>query len=218
MGIAEDRAFIRAHTRDAAAPLVPEIRLRLADGLTTVWEATEAAREPGQPPPFWAFPWPGGQALARLILDHPALVAGRDVLDFACGCGISTIAALKAGAARVTASEIDAYARAATLDAADLNGFAEDDRLTVTLGDLVGGDGGWDVVIAGDVCYEREPAERITAWLRGLAARGGIVLLADPGRQYAPTDALQPLAAYSVPTSLEVERATTLRTQVLRMI
>lgn len=213
-----EAALVFDATEDAAAPLVPEIRLRLADGLTSTWEATEAAAGGAKPPPFWAFAWAGGQALARLVLDYPDLVRGRTVLDFASGCGISAVAALKSGARSVTASEIDPFAVAATRAAFALNGYADDARAQAALEDFVDRDDGWDVVLAGDVCYERPAAGRITLWLRSLAARGAVVLLADPGRQYAPSDGLEELAVYAAPARREIESAETQTTRVWRIV
>jgi predicted nicotinamide N-methyase len=179
-----------------------------------IWQQTEqelAAR--GVPPPFWAFPWVGGQALARYLLDHPDVVRGRRVLDFASGSGISAIAAARSGARRVTAAEIDAFAGAAIEANAAANGVVVDVRIE----DLVGRDEGWEVVLAGDVCYERPMAERVMAWLRRLAARGALVLLGDPDRSYRPRDAMIALAAFDVPTSRELENQDMRRTWVWRV-
>lgn len=196
-------AFVRANTAVAVPPLTPEIRLHLASEVVPLWEASEeelAAQ--GLPPPFWAFAWPGGQALARYILDHPQTVVGQRVLDFAAGSGLQAIAAALAGAARIEAGEIDPFAGAAIRLNAALNGAA----LEVVLDDLVGRDDGrWDVVLAGDVFYERPMAERVEPWLRRLAARGTLVLLGDPGRSYLPRNGLERLIAYSVKTSLDLE-------------
>jgi predicted nicotinamide N-methyase len=194
--------FIRRNTIVAAPPLVPELMLHLASEITPIWHATEASLErTGLPPPYWAFAWPGGQALARHLIDRPALVRGRRVLDFGAGSGLVAIAAAHAGAAAVIAAEIDAFAAAAiTLNAA-LNAVV----VEVTIDDLVDHDDGWDIVLAGDICYERPMAERVTAWLRILAARGAVVLLGDPGRSYLPRDRLEALARYDVPTSRELE-------------
>ncbi|MBX6324079.1 MAG: methyltransferase, partial [Rhodospirillaceae bacterium] len=142
-------AFVAAQTALAAPPLVPEVRLHLADAVTPLWQATEAVLAHAQvPPPYWAFAWPGGQALARHVLDHPGLVAGRRVLDFAAGSGLAAIAAAKAGAAAVAAADIDPVALAAIA----LNAAANDVALAVIADDVVGRDDGWDVVLAGDVC------------------------------------------------------------------
>src|SRR5829696_9471680 len=144
MAIADAAAFIRAHTRLLPVPHTPEISLHLADEATELWQKTEEELgEIGLPPPFWAFAWAGGQALARYLLDHPAVVAGKRVLDFASGSGLVAIAAAKAGAAFVKACDVDAFAVASiTLNAAR-NGVAVEPRLA----DLVGDDAGWDVVL-----------------------------------------------------------------------
>jgi predicted nicotinamide N-methyase len=195
--------FIRANTRLEAPPLVPEVQLHLASEVVPLWEATEeelAAK--GLPPPFWAFAWAGGQALARYLLDHPEVVRGKRVLDFAAGSGLQGIAALKAGAAAVEAVEIDAFACAACRLNAEANGVA----LTVREADIVGSaNPGWDVVLAGDICYERPAAERISAWLRGLATPECLVLMGDPGRTYLPRQGLERIIAYGVKTSRELE-------------
>lgn len=196
-------AFIRAHTEVLAPPLVPEIRLYTASEITPIWEATEAELERlGLPPPFWAFAWAGGQALARHVLDNTGIVAGRRVLDFASGGGLSAIACARAGAAQVTANEIDPYAGAAiALNAAE-NGL----EVEIVVEDIVGrANPGWDVVLAGDVCYEKPMSERVFAWLRGLAAEGTTVLMGDPNRTYLPRDGLTPVAKYSVQTTRAIE-------------
>jgi predicted nicotinamide N-methyase len=194
--------FIRAHTGIARAPLVPEIALHLATEITPIWQATEAwLSRANIEPPFWAFAWPGGQALARLLLDEPTRVAGRRVLDFAAGCGIGAIAAARAGAAGVEAADIDPLAVAALRLNAALNGVG----VAVVAEDLVGTPCRWDTVLAGDVCYEAPMARRILPWLRGLAAAGAEVLLADPGRAYLPRQGLAPVARYAVPTTRELE-------------
>ena len=195
--------FIRRNTAITATPLVPEIRLHLATEITPIWQATEETLErSGLPPPYWAFAWAGGQALARYLLDHPGSVAGRSVLDFGAGSGLVAIAAAKAGAASVLAAEIDHFAAAAIATNAALNGV----NIAVTTADvLVTANFGGDLVTAGDVCYERPMAERVTAWLRDLARRGGLVLLGDPGRAYLPSHGLHERARYLVPTSRELE-------------
>jgi predicted nicotinamide N-methyase len=194
--------FVRANTAIATPPLVPEIRLHLASEITPLWQATEASLARDQlPPPYWAFAWAGGQALARHILDHPELVRGRAVLDFGAGSGLVAIAAAKAGA-RVTAAEIDRFAAAAIALNAALNGVA----VAIESGDVIAREPApWEIVLAGDMCYERPLAERLTQWLRALAAQGVTVLLGDPGRAYLPTAGLESLARYDVPTSLELE-------------
>ncbi len=197
-------SFIAANTRLATTELVPEIRLHLADQITPIWSASEAWLEKsGVDPPFWAFAWPGGQALARHIMDHPALVAGRDVLDFAAGCGIAAIACARAGAARVQAAEIDPFAAAALR----LNAQANNIELTVIDQDLVGSDCRWDLILCGDVCYEAPMTGHIMPWLRAMS-RVAEVWLADPGRAYLPAKGLQEFARVSVPTLLELEDRT----------
>ena len=195
-------AFVRAHTVVGRAPLVPEIALHLASEITPIWQATEAwLAERDIEPPFWAFAWPGGIATARMILDDPAMVRGLRVLDFAAGCGIAAIAAAQAGAAMVEAAEIDPLAVAAIGLNAELNGVS----VTALLEDVVGADYRWDVILAGDVCYEAPMTAHILPWLRGMAGQGVRVLLADPGRAYLPRDGLRPLRVLEVPTTRELE-------------
>jgi predicted nicotinamide N-methyase len=195
--------FVRGNTAVTTPPLVPEIRLYLATEITPIWQATEETLAcTALPPPFWAFAWAGGQALARYLLDHPAEVAGRSVLDFGAGSGLVAIAAAKAGAASVLAAEIDHFAAAAIAANAALNDVAIAVRTTDLL-DTV--DAQWEVVTAGDVCYEQPMADRITSWLRRLAVRGTLVVLGDPGRAYLPSEGLIERARYLVPTSRELE-------------
>ena len=200
---ADPAAFVLANTALEAPPLVPEIRLHLASEVVPLWQATEEQlAEQGLPPPYWAFAWAGGQALARYLLDHPEAVAGKRVLDFAAGSGLQGIAAARAGAAAVEAAEIDAFAAAAICLNAALNGV----EMAVTERDLIGARAGaWDVVLAGDVCYERPMAETVWAWLRALAGDGALVLLGDPGRTYLPKSGLERVIAYAVETSRELE-------------
>jgi predicted nicotinamide N-methyase len=206
-------AFIRAHTRVLPVPLAPEIRLHVADEATELWQKTEDELGAiGLPPPFWAFAWAGGQGLARFLLDRRDLVGGRRVLDFAAGSGLVAIAAALAGAASVEASEIDDFACAAiALNAAE-NGVS----LRVRRGDLVGADDGWDVVLAGDVSYQRDMADAVTPWLAGLARRGAAVWIGDPWRSYLAVDRLEPIAEYSVPVTRALEDAEIKRTGVFR--
>ncbi len=206
-------AFIRAHTRLLRVPHAPEISLYLADEATALWMKTEEELgEMGLPPPFWAFAWAGGQALARYILDNPAVVRGRRVLDVATGSGLVAIAAARAGATIVEASEIDDFALAAIgLNAAE-NGVTIAPRAA----DLVGVDEGWDVVLAGDVSYERDMAARMTDWLEALARRGALVLIGDPGRSYLARDRLSAVAEYRIAVSRDLEDAEIKRTQVWR--
>jgi predicted nicotinamide N-methyase len=199
--------FIRANTTLQAPPLVPEIKLHLAGEVMGLWGETEefsAALGSGManlPPPYWAFAWPGGQALARYILDHPQEVAGKSVLDFGAGSGLVAIAAAKAQAAPVLAAEIDALALAAIALNAAANGvFVEEIE-----NDIIGTNGRWDTILAGDMCYERPLAERLTTWLRSLASDGARVLIGDPGRSYFPERGIQRLATYDVRTSRDLE-------------
>lgn len=194
-------AFIRHHTTPARPPLVAELELHAAAEITPIWQATEDwLAQRGIAPPFWAFAWPGGQALARHVLDHPATVAGRRVLDFAAGGGIAAIACALAGASVVEAAEIDPVACAAIR----LNALRNGVDVRPTVGDVVGQDGGWDLIVCGDVCYEASMTGHILPWLRRLARRAD-VWIADPGRAYLPSTGLRPLAAYRVPTTLELE-------------
>jgi predicted nicotinamide N-methyase len=195
--------FVRRNTVIAVPPLVPEIRLHLASEITPIWQATEESLARGAvPPPFWAFAWAGGQALARYILDHPAEVAGRFVLDFGAGSGLVAIAAAKAGAAGVLAAEIDHFAAAAIAMNATLNDVA----VRVTTADVIDtADPRWEVVTAGDVCYEQPMAARVARWLAALAGDGCLVLLGDPGRAYLPASGLRERARYLVPTTRELE-------------
>ena len=195
------------------APFVPEFRLHLAERLVPLWEATEWHAAAPQPPPFWAFAWPGSQALARYLLAQPKLVRGKRVLDFGSGGGLAAIAAAHVGALHVLAGDIDPVALVVQRLNADLNSVTFES----TSDDLVERELELDVVLAGDVCYERTASERITPWLRGLAATGTLVLLADPGRSYAPSDGLELLATYNVPTLAEIESVEQKRTRVWRL-
>ena len=211
----DPESFVAANTVLQEPPLVPEIHLHLASEVVPLWQATEEAlSRMGLPPPFWAFAWAGGQALARYILDHPDVVAGKRVLDFASGCGIAAIAAAKAGAMRVEASEIDAFALAALR----LNSNANAAGIAATGADLIGTDVGWEVVLAGDICYERDLAERVFAWLQALAARGATVLIGDPGRNYLPKDGLERMISYAVKTTRELEDSDVRNASVWRVL
>lgn len=208
-------AFIVDNTVIAAPPLTPELPLHLATQVTPLWEATEAnLQQNNLPPPYWAFAWPGGQAVARFILDHPEIVAGKTVLDFAAGSGLVALAAAKAGAVRVVAAEIDRFA----VEAIHLNARRLDLTVEVLSNDIVGQPlegalAGVDIVLAGDICYEKPMAERVMCWFRLLAARGITVMMGDPGRTYLPKSGLTARGHYTVPTSLDLEdrtqRATT---------
>jgi predicted nicotinamide N-methyase len=195
--------FIRAHTTLGSAGQVPEIRLHLATEITPIWQASEAwLAERDLEPPFWAFAWPGGQALARHVLDRPDVVRGKRVLDFAAGGGIAAIACALAGAAQVEAAEIDATARAAIT----LNAAANHAAVTA-IGDVVGQPGRWDLILCGDVCYEAPMTGHIMPWLRA-QARTAEVWIADPGRAYLPVSGLSRVADYQIATTLELEDRT----------
>ena len=208
--------FIRRNAAITAPPLVPEIRLHLATQITPIWQASaETLARADVPPPFWAFAWVGGQALARYLLDHPDTVAGRAVLDFGSGSGLVAIAAAKADARSVLAAEIDHFAAAAI----DINAEVNEVAVAVTTADVVGAvDPGWQIVTAGDVCYERDMADRVILWLRTLAADGCLVLLGDPGRSYLPTAGLRERARYLVPANRELEGSDSRETVVWEVL
>jgi predicted nicotinamide N-methyase len=197
--VSED--FIRANTAWTTPPLVPEIGLYLATEITPIWQATEARlAEIGLEPPFWAFAWPGSQALARHVLDNPALVAGKRVLDFAAGSGLAGIACAMAGAALVEAVEIDPLAVTATA----MNARANHVDLIALNEDLVGAPCRWDLILCGDVCYEAPMTSHILPWLRSMSAHAE-VLIADPGRAYVPRAGMTEIRRFLVPTTLELE-------------
>jgi predicted nicotinamide N-methyase len=216
--------FIQANTELAHPPLTPELKLYLATDAVALWEMTEAElATAGVPPPFWAFAWAGGQALARFIMDTPEVVGGHRVLDMAAGSGIVSLAALWASAAVVTACEIDAYAAAAIALNAKANGLSSGLEIVPRdmLDEPVLADDGsplWDVVLAGDVCYERPMAERMMAWLGRHADAGALVLIGDPGRAYLPTFGLKEIARYQVPTTYAIEDRLAKDTAVLQVI
>lgn len=207
-------AFIRAETRLIAPPHVPEIRLHLADEALDLWRRTEEELDRmGLPPPYWAFAWAGGQALARYILDNPERVAGRRVLDFASGSGIVAIAAARAGAAAVVATDIDAF----SLAAISLNAAANDVAVTASGADVLStGAAGYDVVLAGDVFYEKPMADRVEPFLRQAQAAGALVLFGDPGRSYIPKAGVEAIATYEVPVTRALEDSEVKRTRVWR--
>jgi predicted nicotinamide N-methyase len=205
--------FPLEHTRPARPSLVPEVVLRVADDVVALWEALEHAQVgPGSEPPFWAAAWPGGQALARYVLDNPEIVAGRTVLDLGSGSGLVAVAAALAGAERVIASEVDPYGRAAVVVNAAGNGVGP----FALHGDLLDEepDDGLDVVLAGDVCYDRAMTERVLPFLGRAWLGGATVLLGDPGRPYLPREGLVPVAAYDVP---DTEGPQVRRTTVWRL-
>jgi predicted nicotinamide N-methyase len=189
-------AFVRAHTRPVRPVLVPEITLLVASDVVGLWEAMEERGASTSEPPFWAAAWPGGQALARYVLDHPGLVAGRSVLDLGSGSGLVAVAAARAGAGRVVASEIDPFGLTAIGLNAEVNGTPQ----VTAVGDVLGGEPpDVDVVLAGDVCYDRAMTERVLPFLDAARARGAEVLIGDPGRVYLPSDRLTAVAEFDVP-------------------
>jgi predicted nicotinamide N-methyase len=211
--ILDPHAFICANTRLRPVALVPEISLHLADEAVPLWQKTEEQlNEDGLPPPFWAFAWAGGQALARYVLDHPDSTRGKRVLDLASGSGLVAIAAMKAGAGSTTAADIDAFALAAVR----LNARANEVELACIADDLLTGRArtSWEVVLAGDIFYESDTAERAFAFLSRQASLGATVLIGDPGRSYLPKDRLAKLAEYSVPVTRELEDNEIKRTAV----
>ena len=186
----------------------------LATEITPIWQASETAlRQANIEPPFWAFAWPGGQALARFILDQPDAVSGRTVLDFAAGCGLAGLAAKRAGARHVEAADIDPLSTAAIALNASLNSL----EVTALAEDLVDCSCRWELILCGDVCYEAPMAARIMPWLQRLAERAE-VWIADPGRAYLPTSGLSPIVSYRVPTSLELEDREERRVTIYRLL
>lgn len=214
-GLTARRAFIRANTRAAPVAGLAPIRLWTADELTPIWEATEAdLAKANVDPPFWAFPWAGGQAVSRYLLDNPEIVAGLRVLDLACGSGLCAIAAVKAGATCVEANDIDPMCEAAVAENAALNGVAID----WLGGDLLGAaPPAVDVLLAADVFYEQDMAKRFLAFLRRAADAGVRVIVGDPGRTYFPRDAFTQVAEYDVATTTEIENRPVKSARVWRL-
>jgi predicted nicotinamide N-methyase len=208
-------AFIRAHARLSQVSLALCIKLYLAGEGTDLWHEIEDEMERGLgPPPFWAFAWAGGQALARYIGDHPKLVEGKKVLDFASGSGLVAIAAALAGASQVEASDLDCCAQAAIT----LNGIENSVIIKTRIDDVVGSKEPWDVILAGDVAYQGDMAPRMTDWLEARAKSGTLVLIGDPGRGFLPREKLRSRASYDIPVPLILEGATLKRTDVWSFI
>ena len=202
--VADPTAFIIANTLLLPVPLVPEILLHVADEAVPLWSKTEdQLNEIGLPPPFWAFAWAGGQALARYIIDHPSDVAGKTVIDLASGSGLVAIAAMKAGAARVIAYDIDSFSRTAIA----LNARVNNVVIEVSGDDLLAGAAApvAEAILAGDIFYECDTAARAFAFLGSQAARGAAVLIGDPGRSFLPKDRLCKIAEYRVPVTRDLE-------------
>lgn len=205
--------FILGNTALHAPPHVPEIRLHLADEAHDLWHRTEEElAEIGLPPPFWAFAWAGGQGLARFVLDNPDVVRGRRVLDFATGSGLVAIAAAKAGAAHVVAADIDPFCEVAVR----LNSAGNGVSVAFDSRNFIGEIKGFDVLLAGDVFYDREFADGLIPWFSALSGSGVTVLVGDPGRSYLPRERLTKLAEYQVPVSRALEDAEVKRTTVWR--
>ena len=207
--------FVRERTVIAPVPLVSEIALHQATELSPLWLATAREMEGWDPSPYWAFPWAGGQALARHLLDHPEIVRGRAVFDFASGSGLVAIAAARAGASRAVAANLDPFCAAAVRLNAALNAASVEFRAGDPIGDPLPG---FEVVLAGDVFYERPLAERALAWFQILARSGARVLVGDPGRIYSPLEGLVELAVHDVPTTPEIEALPVLRTRVFEVV
>jgi predicted nicotinamide N-methyase len=205
--------IIRAGTRLRPVPLVPEIRLHQAGDPIGLWQRTEtAAGRTGLDPPFWAFAWAGGQALARYLLDHPEAVCGRRAIDIASGSGLVAIAAVRAGAAAVTAYDIDPLAVAAI----GMNADANDVTVPAVCADVLAGEGppGTDLALVADAFYQRDLADRVMRSRERARARGTAVLAADFGRAYLPRDRLTPLASYDVPGLGALEDSDVKRTTI----
>ena len=210
----DTKNFVRENAALLSPPLVPEVARYLAEEALPLWEKTEEELHAGGvPPPYWAFAWAGGQALARYVLDNPDVVRDKSVLDVASGSGLCAIAAMKAGARKVEATEIDAFACSAILANAEANRVV----LTISQADPIGSDRGWEIVLVGDAFYEKPLADRLLPWLESLAIRGADVLIGDPGRTYFPKNRFQHLAGYSVPVSRALEDNEIKQTSVWRL-
>ena len=213
--VSDYAAFIRANTSFLRPPLVPAIGLHLADEAIPLWQKTEEELHCiGLPPPFWAFAWAGGQALARYVMDHPAIVQNRSVVDLASGSGIIAIAAAKAGARAVLASDIDCFAAAAIA----LNAASNAVPVDVTTVDLLASEPSpVDVILVGDLFYEQPLADRLLPWLKMASRRGTEILIGDPFRTYLPLGELDLLTTYHVPVSRDLEDSEIRRTSVFRL-
>lgn len=214
-GLDDTLRFIRERTAPSPVPLAPELSLYQATELTPLWHATARELHGWDDSPYWAFPWAGGQALARHVLDHPELVRGLGVVDFATGSGLVAMAAARAGAAKVLAVDVDPFCRAAVLLNAGLNGVEIPFRAADPIGEPLPG---VDVLLAGDVFYERALAARALGWFHALAASGVHVLAGDAARLYAPAEGVRELAAYQVPTTVEIEDAAVRGARVLEIL
>ena len=204
--------FITTNAALISPPLVPELKLYLATEVVPLWHATEEElAKHGVPPPFWAFAWAGGQALARYVLDNPDTVRGKRILDIGSGSGMVGIAAARCGAAHVLAADIDAFSCAAI----GLNAIANAVDIAVTQDDVIGTQGNWDLILVGDLFYERPLAERLLAWLKELQTDA---LLGDPGRSYFPPSGVEKLATYNVQVTRDLEDREIRETSVYRLM
>ena len=198
----------------SAVPFVPELRLHQAEEPMGLWELTEGEYRSEQPPPFWAFAWAGGQALSRYVLDHPQLVQDKNVLDLATGSGLVAIAAWKAGAKTVLAADIDRFACAAAL----LNAQVNEVVIEISEDDLLNKEPQrFDVILVGDLFYEKALASRVHSWLSAAKEVGTEILIGDPGRSYLPKGQLKHVIDYDVPVTRELEDAEIKRTSVWRI-
>ncbi len=212
--ISDIRAFILENTRVLAPSHVPELQLYLADDAVSLWQLTEEQLgELGLPPPFWAFAWAGGQALARYVLDNPNAVGGKGVLDVASGSGLVAIAAMTAGAASAQAIDIDVFASHAAVLNAELNGVS----VHTSDADPIGNPTDAEVILVGDLFYDRDLAPRVLAWLIEQQASGKTVLIGDPGRTYLPRDKLEQIASYDIPVTRALEDAEVKRAAVWKL-
>ena len=213
--IVDHAEFVRANTSILSPPLVPEVKLHLAHEALPIWQRTEdELGEIGLPPPFWAFAWAGGQALARYILDNPETVHDKRIIDIASGSGLVGIAAMMAGAASVLAADIDAFSVAAIAVNVELNQVRVDITIDNLLADPIAD---VDVILVGDLFYEKAVATQCLNWLDQAQAKGIDVLIGDPGRSYLPKDRLIKVAEYSVPVSRDLEDAEIKHTAVWRL-
>jgi len=210
-----DLRAIVANTVQTSPPLCPELTLRLITPGSRLFRATEAdAERAGLPWPFWAFAWPGGQAVARYLLDHPAQVEGKSVLDFGAGCGIGAIAAALAGARRVLAADIDPRAVAAIAVNAELNGVALETTERDLIGDTVDE---WDLILAGDMYYDAEESRRTSGWLHAAARRGVRGWIGDPARGFFDEAGTRALATYQAPADNDADGTRRVATTVYEL-
>lgn len=198
-----NRERVERNTVPATLPILPEMRLRLVTEGSPLWRASEATlKQLGLVDPYWAYAWAGGQGVARHVLNHPELVAGKRVLDFATGCGLVALAAKMAGAATVVASEIDAVA----VESAMLNAALNDVTIEVVHADLIDDPcNAYDVILAGDIFFETKLAARCMRWFGELARNGKLVLIGDPGRHHLPKQGLERRARFSLPVNPELD-------------